>query len=129
MSALRGDRDDAESRAVVARSGELYVDTPPPGSCGRVPELPGYPPGGTDEFIGTDLEPAAMVLMADSPMNGDVLITSEGGRHLLSVVPHPHRLSLSEYSLALQIAKRWAEANKVAIWQTSGGVFTRLPRD
>jgi hypothetical protein len=67
--------------------------------------------------------------MADSPSNGDVLITTEGGRHLLSVVPHPHRLSLSEYSLALQIAKRWAEANKVAVWQTRDGVFTRLPRD
>jgi hypothetical protein len=94
-----------------------------------VPKLPGYPPSRTDEFIGTDLEPAATVLMADSPSNGDVLITSEGGRHLLSVVPHPHRLSLSEYSLALQIAKRWAEANKVAVWQTSDGVFTKLPSD
>jgi len=67
--------------------------------------------------------------MADSPDNGDVLITSEGGRHLLSVVPHPHRLSLSEYAVALQIAKRWAEANRVAVWRTSDGVFTRLPTD
>ena len=67
--------------------------------------------------------------MVDSPSFGDVLITSEGDRHLLSVVPHPHRLSLSEYTLALQIAKRWAEANKVAIWRTSEGVFTKLPPD
>lgn len=67
--------------------------------------------------------------MADSPSNGDVLITTEGSRHFLSVVPHPHRLSLSEYAIALQIAKRWADANKVAIWHTNGGVFTRLPRD
>ena len=44
--------------------------------------------------------------MADSPANGDVLITTEGGRHLLSVVPHPHRLSLAEYAAALQIAGR-----------------------
>jgi hypothetical protein len=67
--------------------------------------------------------------MADSPSNGDVLITTEGGRHLLSVVPHPHRLSLGEYTAALQIARRWAQANKVEIWRTSEGVFTKLPRD
>ena len=67
--------------------------------------------------------------MTDSPANGDVLITSEGGRHLLSVVPHPHRLSLADYAAALQIAKRWAEANKVAVWQTNDGVFTKLPSD
>lgn len=67
--------------------------------------------------------------MADSPSNGDVLITFEGGRHLLSVVPHPHRLSFSEYALALQIAKRWAAANNVAVWQINGGVFTKLQRD
>lgn len=67
--------------------------------------------------------------MSDSPANGDVLITTEGGRHLLSVVPHPHRLSLSEYAAALQIAKRWAKANNVAIWRTNDGVFTKLPLD
>jgi hypothetical protein len=67
--------------------------------------------------------------MANSPANGDVLITTEGGRHLLSVVPHPHRLSLAEYASALQIAKRWAEANKVTVWQTKDGVFTKLPFD
>ena len=67
--------------------------------------------------------------MADFPANGDVLITTEGGRHLLSVVPHPHRLSLAEYSAALQIAKRWAEANNVAVWRTNNGVFTKLPND
>ena len=69
------------------------------------------------------------MLQADTPSNGDVLITSEGGRHFLSVIPHPHRLSLSEYTLALQIAKRWADANNVAVWRTSDGVFTRLSRD
>ena len=67
--------------------------------------------------------------MDHSPSDGDVLITSEGGRHLLSVVPHPHRLSLSEYALALQIAKGWAEAHNVAIWRTHDGVVTKLPRD
>ena len=67
--------------------------------------------------------------MADSPSHGDVLITSDGGRHLLSVVPHPHRLSLSEYTMALQIAKRWAEANNASVWRTCDGAFTRLPLD
>jgi hypothetical protein len=67
--------------------------------------------------------------MAEAPSDGDVLITSEGGRYLLSVVPHPHRLSLSEYALALQIARRWAEANKVAVWRTDDNVLTKLPLD
>jgi hypothetical protein len=67
--------------------------------------------------------------MTDSPADGDVLITTEGGRHLLSVVPHPHRLSLAEYASALQIAKRWAVANKVAVWRMNDGVFTKLQGD
>ena len=66
---------------------------------------------------------------SDAPLHGDVLITTEGGRHFLSVVPHPHRLSLSEYTLALQIAKRWADANNVTVWYTNDGVFMKLPRD
>ena len=69
------------------------------------------------------------MLQANGPTNGDVLITTEGGRHFLSVIPHPHRLSLSEYNLALQIAKRWADANNVAVWRTDDGVFTKLSRD
>ena len=67
--------------------------------------------------------------MVDSPSDGDVLITTEGGRHLLSVVPHPHRLSLSEYAVALQIARRWAKANNVAVWRTAEGVVTKLTQD
>lgn len=67
--------------------------------------------------------------MADSPLNGDVLITTEGGRHLLSIVPYPHRLSMGEYSLAFQIAKKWAEANNVNIWRAADGAVTKLPLD
>jgi hypothetical protein len=67
--------------------------------------------------------------MADAPNNGDVLITTESGRHLLSIVPYPHRLTLSEYSLALQIAQRWADANNVSVWQTKNGELTKLQRD
>ena len=67
--------------------------------------------------------------MSDSPSDGDVLITTEKGRHLLSVVPHPHRLSLSEFAAALQIARKLADANKREVWRTSDGVLTRVPRD
>ena len=69
------------------------------------------------------------MLMPESPSNGDVLITSEGGRHLLSVVPHPHRLSLTELSVALEIAKRWAEANDAKVWRSADGVCTRVPHE
>ena len=65
----------------------------------------------------------------EGPGNGDVLITTEGGRHFLSVVPYPQRLSLGEYAVALQIAQRWADANNVTVWRTNDGVFTKLPRD
>jgi hypothetical protein len=67
--------------------------------------------------------------MADSPAPGDVLITTERGRHFLSIVPYPHRLSLAEYTLAFQIAEKWANANDVSIWRTTDGVVTKLPRD
>ena len=67
--------------------------------------------------------------MSESPSHGDVLITTEGGRYLLSVVPHPHRLSLSELHIALQIAKRWALANDAAVWRSAEGIFTKVPTD
>jgi len=67
--------------------------------------------------------------MTDQPSHGDVLITTEGGRHLLSVVPHPHRLTLSELSAAIKIAKKLADANKASIWRSADGVVSRLPRD
>jgi hypothetical protein len=67
--------------------------------------------------------------MADAPTNGDVLITTEGGRHLLSIVPNPHRLTMNEYDLACRIANKWADANNVSVWRRAEGVFTKLPRD
>ena len=68
--------------------------------------------------------------MADTPANGDVIITTaEDGRHLLSIFPHPDRLTMNHYHLAFQIASKWAQANKAAVWQRTDGVFTKLPRD
>jgi len=64
--------------------------------------------------------------MVDAPATGDVLITTEGGRHLLSVVPYPHRLTLSDYDLALDIARRWAETNAVEIWRAQDGSVIKL---
>jgi hypothetical protein len=67
--------------------------------------------------------------MADAPSTGDVLITTEWGRHLLSIVPYPHRLTLSDYELALSIAKKWAETNRVHVWRAVDGTVTKLPLD
>lgn len=67
--------------------------------------------------------------MVDDPSPGDVVITSESGRHFLSISPHPHRLSLAEYGRALQIAKKWADTNDVSIWRRADGELTKLPRD
>lgn len=67
--------------------------------------------------------------MADAPSTGDVLITTEGGRHLLSIVPYPHRLTLSDYDTALSIARKWAEANRVGIWRAVDRTVTKLPLD
>ena len=65
--------------------------------------------------------------MPDGPSNGDVLITKEGGRYLLSIIPHPHKLTLANLTPALEIALKWAEANKVRVWQTVDGVTSKLP--
>ncbi len=64
--------------------------------------------------------------MSDQPSHGDVLITTEGGRHLLSVIPHPHRLTLSELATALQIARKLAEANNATVWRSSDGAVTKV---
>jgi hypothetical protein len=67
------------------------------------------------------------VEQSDRPSNGDVLITKEGGRYLLSIVPHPHKLMLGALSPAVAIAMRWAAANNVTAWQTIDGVTSSLP--
>jgi hypothetical protein len=54
------------------------------------------------------------------------MISDESGRYFLSVVPHPHRLSLGEYKAALDIAKRWAETHNVSVWRQTDGIVTKL---
>lgn len=65
----------------------------------------------------------------EQPSPGDVLITSEHGNHLLSVVPHPHRLSFTELSQALEIAAQWASANGTHVWRVTDGETRMLRLD
>jgi hypothetical protein len=67
--------------------------------------------------------------MFEKPAQGDVLITSENGRHLLSVVPHPHRLALSDFPTAMQIARQWAHANNVNVWRSADGELAKVALD
>jgi hypothetical protein len=63
------------------------------------------------------------------PVSGDVLVTSDGNRHLLSIVPHPHRMSFKELSAAKAIAMKWAKATGCDVWHHVNGVARRLPPD
>jgi hypothetical protein len=63
----------------------------------------------------------------DRPSTGDVLITRENGRYLLSIIPHPHKLTLGNLSPALEIALKWAEVNQVTVWQMVDGVTSKVP--
>jgi hypothetical protein len=63
------------------------------------------------------------------PSPGDVLITSEHGNHLVSVVPHPHRLSFTEFSQALEIAAQWASINGTHVWRVTDGEPHMRPLD
>jgi len=60
------------------------------------------------------------------PMPGDVLITSVGSRHLISIVPHPHRLSFKDLAAAKAIAVKWSEATGCDLWHETEGVVQRL---
>jgi hypothetical protein len=64
--------------------------------------------------------------MADHPADGDVLITSDNRAHLISVVPHPHRISFASLQAAVQLAKRWAHDNRSAVWHSVDGTLTRI---
>lgn len=65
----------------------------------------------------------------DVPSNGDVLITAKGGDHFLSIVPYPHRLSFSKLPQALEVAAKWARANKTNVWRDANGEVVRVRLD
>jgi hypothetical protein len=67
--------------------------------------------------------------VADRPTDGDILITTKTGGHLVSVVPHPHRLSFASLSDAVRLARKWASANHVAVWHSAQGSEARLLPD
>ncbi len=77
----------------------------------------------------TDIARGTPLRQDERPASGDVLITTEHGIHLLSVVPHPHRLSFSELSQALEIAEQWARANGGDVWRANDGQTSRIPLD
>jgi len=62
-----------------------------------------------------------------APKTGDVLITYDRGLYLISIVPHPHRLSFKEFAKAFGIAEQWARANGVTVWQSVDGSVAQLP--
>ena len=64
----------------------------------------------------------------DAPSAGDVLITSEDGFHFLSAVPHPHSVSFTKLSKALQVAMEWAHANSGDVWRKLDGRTFRMIR-
>ena len=68
-------------------------------------------------------------IRTDVPSNGDVLITTKGGDHFLSVVPYPHRLSFSRLPQAIEVAARWAKANNANVWRDANGEVVRLSLD
>jgi hypothetical protein len=65
----------------------------------------------------------------DVPSNGDVLITTKGADHYLSIVPYPHRLSFSKLPQALEVAAKWAKANNAHVWRDANGEVVRLRLD
>jgi len=62
----------------------------------------------------------------DSPANGDVVITSEGGRHLLRVLPNPARISFAHLADAVEVAKRHADNADARIWRAVDGEIKLL---
>jgi hypothetical protein len=65
----------------------------------------------------------------EAPSTGDVLITTKGGDHFLSIIPYPHRLSFSQLPQAIEVAARWAKANHANIWRDANGEVVRLRVD
>jgi hypothetical protein len=67
--------------------------------------------------------------MAVRPADGDVLITTKAGSHLVSVIPHPHRLVFGTLTQAVQLARKWASTNGVAIWHAEDGAVVQVLPD
>ena len=55
-------------------------------------------------------------LPGNIPLPGDLLITSEGSRYLLSVIPQAHRLGFKDWLKALDFAMRSSIENNADVW-------------
>jgi hypothetical protein len=56
------------------------------------------------------------LLPGNTPLPGDLLITSEGRRYLLSVIPQDHRLAFGDWFTALEFAMRSSIENNADVW-------------
>jgi hypothetical protein len=61
------------------------------------------------------------MLTSDSPATGDVLITTEAGRHLLRVLPNPNRIMFAHLADAVEVAKQHADNANARIWRVVDG--------
>jgi hypothetical protein len=68
----------------------------------------------------------ALGCVADRPADGDILITTTTRSHLISVVPHPHRLTFGNLPDAIALARKWASTNRVEIWHMTDGAVVKL---
>ena len=59
---------------------------------------------------------------ADVPLPGDILITTEGGTHHVSVVPNPDCATFKEFRKAFQLAMQWANDHQGDLWRKTDGV-------
>ena len=64
----------------------------------------------------------------NQPAPGDVLITTDNGVHLISVVPYADRVSFTQLSHAVDVAERWAEVNRAKVWRKANGQITNVKR-
>lgn len=62
----------------------------------------------------------------NQPAPGDVLITTDHGVHLISVVPYRDRVSFKRLSHAVDVAERWAEVNQANVWRKANGEIKKV---
>jgi hypothetical protein len=55
-------------------------------------------------------------LSDNAPLPGDLLITPQGDRYLLSVIPQGHRIGFKDWLAALDFAMRSSIENNADVW-------------
>jgi hypothetical protein len=67
--------------------------------------------------------------MDETPDTGDILITSDGSGHSVSVVPNRSQVRYDRLGPAIAIARRVARIGHVRVWHTSDGRSFRRVHD